>query len=522
MNIPLEFLVLVAIVIGALGFFLGNLIRKIRARDRLASAEAEASRILKEAERDAEALRKDAALQAKEIVYQAKAESEKESQDKRQELLAWEKRLKTKEEHLEKREELIDQKEMHLEGREKKVARLESSLAEKEQRYKELLEEEKIRLENLAGISSQEAKKMLMAAMEDEARAEVARLVRTLEEEAREEAERKARDILAMTIQRYASDVVSEGTVSVVQLPNDEMKGRIIGREGRNIRAIEAATGVEVIIDDTPESVVISGFNPIKRQIAKIALERLVADGRIHPARIEEVVEKVTKEVESSIKEAGEQAAFEVGVHGLHPELIKLIGKLNYRTSYGQNCLLHSKEVAFMCGMMASELGMNVKLAKRAGLLHDIGKAVDHEVEGPHALIGADLARRFGEVPKIVHAIAAHHEDEKPQSILPILVNVADALSAARPGARREMYEAYIQRVRDLERIATSFKGVSKAYAVHAGREVRVIVEPSEISDADALFLARELAKKIESELTYPGQIKVTVIREARAMEYAR
>ena len=346
--------------------------------------------------------------------------------------------------------------------------------------------------------------------------------MKRIETEAREQADKKAKEIIALAIQRYAGDYVVEKTVSVVNLPNDEMKGRIIGREGRNIRALEATTGVDLIIDDTPEAVILSGFNPIRREVARLSLERLISDGRIHPARIEEIVDKVSQEIDTAIRDAGEQAAFDVGVHGIDPELIRLLGKLKYRTSYAQNVLQHSREVAFLCGMMAAELGLNEKQAKRAGLLHDIGKAVDHEVEGPHALIGADLAKKCGEPPEIVHAIAAHHEDIQAESILAVLVQAADALSGARPGARKELLESYVRRLENLEKIATSFKGVSKAYAIQAGRELRIIVESEAVSDAETVLLSRDIAKRIESELTYPGQIKVTVIRETRAVEYAK
>ncbi len=363
---------------------------------------------------------------------------------------------------------------------------------------------------------------MLIESIREEARRDAALLVKKIESEAKEMADKKAREIIALAIQRYAGEYVAEKTVSVVTLPNEEMKGRIIGREGRNIRALEAITGVDLIIDDTPEAVILSAFNPVRREVARIALERLISDGRIHPARIEEVVGKVTEEIEQSIRETGEQAAFDVGVHGIHPELLRLLGKLKYRTSYAQNVLEHSIEVAFMCGIMAAELGLDQKEAKRAGLLHDIGKAVDHELEGPHALIGAELARRYGESEAIVEAIASHHDDVAPESILAILVQAADALSGARPGARKELLETYIKRLENLERIAMEFPGVSKAYAIQAGRELRVMVESQMVDDASVVMLSRDIAKKIESEMTYPGQIKVTVIREIRAVEYAR
>ena len=358
--------------------------------------------------------------------------------------------------------------------------------------------------------------------MEEEAKIEATRVIRRIEGEAREQAQKKAQEILSLAIKRYAGDYAAERTVSVVNLPNEEMKGRIIGREGRNIRAIEAATGIDLIIDDTPEAVILSGFNPVRREVAKVALERLIDDGRIHPARIEEIVEKVDKEIELSIKEAGEQATFDIGVHGINPELIKLIGRLKYRSSYAQNVLQHSREVAFLCGVMASELGLNVKQAKRAGLLHDIGKAVDHEVEGPHAIIGADLAKKYGESNEIVHCIAAHHEDMAPETAIAVLIQAADTLSGARPGARQEMLESYVKRLEDLERIATSFKGVGKSYAIQAGREIRIMVESEIVDDDHSFIICRDIAKKIEKELSYPGQIKVTVIRETRAVDYAR
>jgi ribonuclease Y len=384
------------------------------------------------------------------------------------------------------------------------------------------MDEQRKKLESVSGMSSQEAKEMLIRSIENEARHEAAMLVKKIETEAREMADRKAKDIISLAVQRYAGDYVAEKTVSVVNLPNEEMKGRIIGREGRNIRAIEASTGVDLIIDDTPEAVILSGFNPIRREVARVSLERLISDGRIHPARIEEIVEKVTAEIEGNIKEAGEQAAFDVGVHGIHPEIIKFVGKLKYRTSYAQNVLQHSREVAFLCGIMAAELGLNEKQAKRAGLLHDIGKAIDHEMEGPHAAIGADLARRYGESHSIVHAIAAHHEDVPAEDVLAILVQAADALSGARPGARKELLETYVKRLDDLEKIAGGFPGIAKVYAIQAGRELRIIVESMAVSDADVVLLSRDIARKIESQLSYPGQIKVTVIRETRAVEYAK
>jgi ribonuclease Y len=385
-----------------------------------------------------------------------------------------------------------------------------------------MIEEQRHLLEQISGITADEAKERFMKLVESEMRHESAEMIKRIEEETQSQADKKAKEIIVAAIQRYAADYVVEETVSVVHLPNEEMKGRIIGREGRNIRALEAATGVDLIIDDTPEAVIISGFNPVRREVARITLERLITDGRIHPGRIEEIVAKAEQEIEQKIREAGERATFDLGVHGIHPELIRMVGRLKYRTSFAQNVFQHSLEVAFLAGAMAAELGLNIKQAKRAGLLHDIGKAVDHEVEGSHALIGADLARKYAEAPNVVHSIAAHHDDEKPQSALDVLIQAADALSAARPGARREMLETYVKRLEELERIAFSFPGISKAYAIQAGREIRVIVENEAISDADAAMLSRDIARKIENELSYPGQIKVTVIREMRAVDYAK
>ena len=511
----------------ALGLFLvglgaGFLINKRIAANRWRLAEQKARELLETAKREAEALKKEAEIQAKDHFYRARVEFEAEAKERRLELQNMERRLLQKEENIDKRLDLLDQKEASLTKREKALQQQEKIINEKEKQYQTLVEEQRQLLEQMAGISAEEAKERLMKMVESEMRHECAKLIKRIEEETQSVADRKAKEIIASAIQRYAADYVAEETVSVVNLPNEEMKGRIIGREGRNIRTLEAACGVDLIIDDTPEAVVISGFNPIRREIARIALERLITDGRIHPSRIEEIVAKAEQEVEQIIRETGERATFDVGVHGIHPELIRMIGKLKFRTSFAQNVFQHSLEVAFLAGAMAAELGLNIKQAKRAGLLHDIGKAIDHEVEGAHALIGAELARKYGENPKIVHAIAAHHDDEKPQSVLAILIQAADALSAARPGARREMLETYVKRLEDLERIAYSFPGVSKAYALQAGREIRVMVENEEISDADAVMLSRDIARKIENELTYPGQIKVTVIRETRVVDYAK
>jgi len=467
-------------------------------------------------------VKKEAALQAKDTLYQMKVEFEKETKEKKEQLLVQEKRLFHKEENLDRKIEQLEKREGRIGERERAIDRIDKDLRRKEEEYERLIQDQRRQLENLAGISSEEAKQLLIRSMESEARHDAAKIMRRIENEARAEADRKAQEILALAVKRYSGDYVAEKTVSVVNLPNDEMKGRIIGREGRNIRAIEAATGIDLIIDDTPEAVILSGFNPVRREVAKISLERLIDDGRIHPARIEEIVAKVGKEIEGSIKEAGEQATFDVGVHGINHELVKLIGRLKYRSSYAQNVLQHSREVSFISGVIAAELGLNMKQAKRAGLLHDIGKAVDHEVEGPHAIIGADLARKYGESSQVVHAIAAHHEDVQPETVLAVVVQAADTLSGARPGARQEMLESYVKRLEGLEKIAMSFNGVNKSYAIQAGREIRIMVEGKIVGDDQAYIICKDIAKKIEKELTYPGQIKVIVIRETRAVEYAK
>jgi ribonuclease Y len=512
----------VALVAVALGVFGGMYFRKKIASSKVEAAEEAAKKVLERAQKEADNVLKEARLQAKEDLYKAKSDFEKETRDRRLELHNLEKKHDQREDSLAKRAELLNQKEAGLTKKEQSLAQQEKQIVENEKVLRTAIEQQRSQLEKISGMSSEEAKKTLMQAMESEAKHEAAKNIRKIEEEARETADKMARNILALAIQRYAADYVAEKTVSVVNLPNEEMKGRIIGREGRNIRSIEAVTGVDLIIDDTPEAVVLSGFDPIRREIARVSLERLIEDGRIHPARIEEIVEKAKKEMEVSIKEAGERATFDTGIHSVNPELVKLLGKLKYRTSYDQNVLQHSLEVASFCSIIASELGVNVKKAKRAGLLHDIGKAVDHEIEGSHAIIGADLAKKYGEDAEIVHALAAHHDDEKPQTVIAILVQVADALSAARPGAWREMLETYVKHLKDLEEIALSFPGVLKSYAVQAGREIRIIVEGKEISDDDAVVLSKDIARKIESNLSYPGQIKVTVIRETRAVDFAR
>ena len=450
-----------------------------------------------------------------------KGEFDADTKDTRSEFKKRERRIIQKEENVERKTEQFERRERDILQREKKLTKKEERIEHSEKKYSQLIEEQKRHLEQISGLTAEQAKELLIRAMENEARYEGARLIKKIENETKETADKKAKNIMATAIQRYASDFVAERTVSVVQLPSDEMKGRIIGREGRNIRAIEAATGIDLIIDDTPEAVILSGFNPVRREVARMSLMRLISDGRIHPARIEDVVKKVEREVDQAIKEAGEQAAFDLGIHGIHNELIMLIGRLKFRTSYAQNVLQHSVEVGFLCGIMAAELGLNQKLARRMGLLHDIGKAVDHEVEGPHALIGARLAKRYNESQRIVHAIESHHEDIPPSSVYAFLVQAADGLSGARPGARKELLENYIKRLEDLEKIANSFRGVANTYAIQAGRELRVIVESSIISDEDATMLSRDVAKKIEESLTFPGQIKVMVIRETRAVEYA-
>ncbi len=505
-----------------LGIILGFWLYKRITEKRLDSLNNYSKNIINDAHRQAKTIKKEAILHAKDTIYQIKLDLEKETKEKQSLLQAQEKRLFNKEESLDKKIHLYESREASLLKREKDTIQNENDLKKKHAEYEDLIIQQRKQLERTAGVSSEDAKRLLIQSMENEAKHDSAKSIRKIENDAREMAKRKAQEIIALAVKRYAGEYVAEKTVSVVALPNEEMKGRIIGREGRNIRAIEAATGIDLIIDDTPEAVILSGFNPVRREVAKVSLERLIEDGRIHPARIEEIVKKVDKEIEANIKEAGEQATFDVGVHGIDPDLIKLLGRLKYRSSYGQNVLQHSKEVSFICGVMASELGVNVKKAKRAGLLHDIGKAVDHEVEGPHALIGADLTKKYGESNDVVHALAAHHEDITPESILAILVQAADTLSGARPGARREMLESYIKRLEDLEKIAMSFKGVSRSFAIQAGREIRIMVEGENVSDDQSVILCRDITKKIEKELSYPGQIKVTVIRETRAVDYAR
>ncbi len=521
MQMDILMLVMVLVALGA-GVFLGMLLRSTLSASTVANAKVVAEQLVADAHKESATIGKEATIQAKDIVLQAKADWEQEARELRREIQLQENRLQQKEEGLEHKLDHIERRSEELTNKESQLRQQGEGLQQKTAEIDQTLTEQRRQLEIISGMSGEQAKQQLIDSMLSQARHDAAKNIRKIEDEAHEVADKKAKKIMAVAIQRYAGDFVVEKTVSVVSLPSDEMKGRIIGREGRNIRAIEAATGIDLIIDDTPEAVVISGFNPVRREVARIALERLIADGRIHPARIEELVEKAQQEVDEEIRQAGEQATFDVGVHGIHPEIIKLLGMLKYRTSYGQNVLTHSIEVAFLCGMMAAELRINVKQAKRAGLLHDIGKAVSHELEGSHAVNGGDLARKYGESPKIVHAIAAHHEDEKPDTVLAILVQAADALSGARPGARRETLETYVKRLRDLEQIGTSFSGVTGCFAIQAGREIRVIVASDEISDDYSHVLAKDIAQKIELEMTYPGQIRVNVIRETRAIEYAK
>jgi ribonuclease Y len=513
MNIGLTILVaLVALAAGGVAGYIG---RKVLAEAKLASAEEAARRIVEESKREADRVRRESLVEAKEEAIRQKNEAEREIRDRRNEIQNREKRLSQREETLDNKTESLERKEETLRSREKDLERLQAEVDQL--KAKQLAE-----LERISNLHRDEAKAILMKHVEDESRQEAAALVREIELEAKEEGDKKAREIVSLAIQRCAADHVAETSVSVVALPNDEMKGRIIGREGRNIRAFETLTGIDLIIDDTPEAVILSGFDPVRREVARVALEKLIVDGRIHPARIEEMVEKAQKEVEARIREEGEQAAFEAGVAGLHPELIKLLGRLRFRSSYGQNVLRHSLEVTHLAGAMAAELGANVAVAKRAGLIHDIGKAVDHEIEGTHTSIGVELAKKYRESPEVIQAIAAHHGDVEAGSVEAVLVAAGDAISAARPGARRETLEAYIKRLEKLEEIADSFEGVDKAYAIQAGREVRIIVKPEKMDDIATSRLAKDIVQRIESELEYPGQIKVTVIRETRAVETAK
>lgn len=507
--------IVLAAVVGAVSYKSGFNRRKKIAEEAIGSAEEEAKRIVDNAHKAAQSKKKEALLEAKDEIHKARVEADKEIKERRNEISRQERRIQQKEETLDKKTETLEKKDEKLNEKMKELDVQKEAL-------EKVHAQQMAELERISGLTAEDAKQFLLKNVESEVRHEAAMMIRDIESQAKEEAEKKAKNIIGLAIQKCAADHVAETTVSVVSLPNDEMKGRIIGREGRNIRTIESLTGVELIIDDTPEAVIISSFDPIRREVARLALEKLIMDGRIHPARIEEMVERAQKEVDATIKQEGEQATFDTGVHGLHPELIKLLGRLRYRTSYGQNVLKHSIEVSHVAGIMAGELGVDITIAKRAGLLHDIGKAVDHEIEGSHVTIGVDLARKYKEGANVIHAIEAHHGDVEANTVVACLVQAADAISAARPGARRENIETYIKRLQKLEEIATSFEGVEKSFAIQAGREVRIMVKPDRIGDGDMDFIAREIVKKIESDMEYPGQIKVNIIRETRTVAFAK
>jgi ribonuclease Y len=514
--------IVVTFLIGVAVFLAGWFVRRVMDRSKIVSAEELAEKIVREAQREAETQKKAAILEAKDEWYRAKAKFEEDTQQTRSEIDAQQKSVEKREENLNRKVEFIDKKEAEVDQKAGELEAKDKAVTERSEKLSRLIDEQNERLERIAGMNRDDAKKLLIKNMESDARLEAARMIKDIKDEARRQGEKEAKQVLTLAIQRCAADHVVESTVSVVNLPSDEMKGRIIGREGRNIRAFETATGIDVIVDDTPEAVILSGFDPVRREVARLALERLITDGRIHPGRIEEVVEKVKKELDEQIVESGEEACLDVGIHDLKPELVKLLGKLRYRTSYGQNMLQHSKEVAYLCGLMAGELEFDVAMAKRAGLLHDIGKAVDHSMEGTHAALGAELARRYSESDLVINAIESHHEDVEPETMIAVLVQAGDAVSGARPGARRETLETYIKRLEKLEEIAGSFQGVDRSYAIQAGREIRIMVQHKKIDDARAEALAAAVARKIEGELKYPGQIKVVVIRETRAIDYAK
>ena len=514
-QIMVPIMIIVMIVVAIITWFAARNYERKQYDSKVGSAEEKSREIIDEALKTAETKKREALLEAKEESLKTKNELEKETKERRAELQRYEKRVLSKEENVEKKADPLEKKEADLVRRENILSK---RTAEVEAQYEQGIQE----LERISGLTSEQAKEYLLKSVEEDVKHDTAKLIKELENKAKEEADKKARDLVVTAIQRCAADHVAETTVSVVQLPNDEMKGRIIGREGRNIRTLETLTGVELIIDDTPEAVVLSGFDPIRREVARIALERLIVDGRIHPARIEEMVEKAQKEVENNMREEGEAACLEVGIHGIHPELVKLLGKMKFRTSYGQNALKHSIEVAQLSGLLASELGVDVRLAKRAGLLHDIGKSVDHDMEGTHVQLGADLCKKYKESATVLNAVESHHGDVEPTSLISCIVQAADTISAARPGARRETLETYTNRLKQLEDITNSFKGVDKSFAIQAGREVRIMVVPEQISDDDMILLARDVSKRIEDELEYPGQIKVNVIRESRVTDYAK
>ena len=514
---PLEIalIALGAVVLAVIGFVLGIAYRKRVSEREIGSAETEATRIINEAIRSGESRKKEMLLEAKDEIHKSRTEYEKEAKERRAELTKQERRLQQKEETLDKKAENFEKKEEELARRLEEVAKVKEETEAVKKAHLATLEQ-------ISGLTQEQAKQFLLESVEEEVRHETAMKIKEIEQQLKDESDEKAREILSIAIQRCAADHAAEATVSVVPLPTDEMKGRIIGREGRNIRTLETITGVDLIIDDTPEAITVSSFDPVRREVARLALEKLIADGRIHPTRIEDCVEKARKDVDRTIREEGERACFETGVHGLNPELIKILGRQKYRTSYGQNVLNHSIEVAHIAGLMASELGVDVTLAKRAGLLHDLGKSIDHEVEGSHVQLGADLARKYKENPVVVNAIESHHGDVEPKSVIAVLVQAADAVSAARPGARRENVENYIRRLQKLEELTGSYPGVEKAFAIQAGREVRIMVKPEEVTEDNMILLARDIAKQIETELEYPGQIKINVIRETKAVEYAK
>lgn len=521
-NLTPTMLILTASISGVIVFFLGYFVSKYTGKKKLASSRDKAKTILEQSTKEAENMRKEAELEIRDKKLKMRSDFEAETKDRRQELATVEKRLMQKEENLDRKVDILDGKEKAITDKMQSITNKEKAVEKTQKTLEELLAEEKEKLQRITRMSAEDAKRELLSRMKNEIRQEAGAVIKQIEDETKEAADKKARNIISLAMQRCAAEHTVESAVSVVSLPNDEMKGRIIGREGRNIRALETATGVDIIVDDTPEAVTLSCFDTVRREIARISLERLIEDGRIHPGRIEEVVEKVKKEMDISIKEEGEKAAFDVNIHGLHPEIIKLLGRLKYRASYGQNVLQHSKEVAYLMGVLASELGADFNLAKRIGLLHDIGKAVSYEVEGPHAKIGADLARKYREQEMVIHAIEAHHQDIEARSVLAVLVQVADTISATRPGARRETLETYVKRLEKLEEIADSFKGVAKTFAIQGGREIRVIVQPNKINELESITLARDITKKIEENLDFPGQIKITVVRETRATEYAK